>query len=69
MTASEKITLLAEMTSFPRKRESISVSESRNLKSCIAGSGVYLDGKANRPNRVSRKGEYRVVSELKVTGE
>ena len=31
MTASLKATRLAEMTSFPRKRESISVSESRNL--------------------------------------
>ena len=30
MTASLKATRLAEMTSFPRKRESISVSESRN---------------------------------------
>ena len=31
MTANLKATRLAEMTSFPRKRESISVSESRNL--------------------------------------
>ena len=31
MTAGLKATRLAEMTSFPRKRESISVSESRNL--------------------------------------
>ena len=31
-TASVKVTCLAEMTSFPRKRESISVSESRNLR-------------------------------------
>ena len=31
MTASLKAKRLAEMTSFPRKRESISVSESRNL--------------------------------------
>ena len=32
-TASVKVTCLAEMTSFPRKRESISVSESRNSSS------------------------------------
>ena len=36
MTASLKATRLAEMTSFPRKRESISVSESRNLRSQAA---------------------------------
>ena len=36
MTASLKATRLAEMTSFPRKRESISVRESRNLRSQAA---------------------------------
>ena len=40
MTVSVKVTCLAEMTSFPRKRESISVSESRNLSRKSPGTAV-----------------------------
>ena len=48
MTASVKVTCLAEMMSFPRKRESISVSEPRNLSSSKARPGRSSGWAASR---------------------
>ena len=49
MTASVKVTHLAEMTSFPRKRESISVSESRNLSTQIIAATDHVSSETPAP--------------------
>ena len=49
MTTSVKVTHLAEMTSFPRKRESISVSESRNLSTQIIAATDHVSSETPAP--------------------
>ena len=65
MTASVKVTHLAEMTSFPRKRESISVSESRNLSTQIIAAADHAPSTAPAPAAPTDSNTSRAAAAVK----
>ena len=65
MTASVKVTHLAEMTSFPRKRESISVSESRNLSTQITAAADHAPSTAPAPAAPTDSNTSRAAAAVK----